>query len=274
MPSEPPLVPDLVYRVTPQRPLRLDLRLPQDVTAPPLILYIPMGGMRGCRKDNESLPVWIVEHGFALASIECRVTSEAIAPAQIHDCRAAVRWLRAHADEFGFSGDRIGAWGHSAGGHLAALLAMPGDHPDLEETGAEHSGVSCRIQAACDACGAPHDIAYFARPDVRERHAGVAENMDLYLGGPVPEHRDLARLISPATYISPQSAPILIIQGQSDRIVPPEESLQFFGRLIEAGVDATMRSLPGIGHGWDSALTRGDIASFFTRTLKPQVTNS
>lgn len=264
---------DICYRNTPERALRLDLRVPEAGPPPPLVLYIPMGGMRGCRKDNENLPVWIVEHGFALASIECRVSSEAIAPAQIHDCKAAVRWLRAHAGEFGFSGDRIGAWGHSAGGHLAALLATSGDHPDLEETGAEHSGVSCRIQAACDACGAPHDHAYFARPDVRERHAGVAENMDLYLGGLVPERLDLARLASPATYISPRCAPILIIQGQIDRVVPPEESLQFFGHLVEVGADATMRSLPGIGHGWDSALTRDDIASFFTRTLKPPVTN-
>lgn len=259
--------PDLCYRDTPQRPLLLDLRVPEGCDEPPpLILRIPMGGFRGCRKENA--PEWIVQHGFALATIQARVTSETIAPTQIHDCKAAVRWLRAHAREYGYRGDAIGAWGHSAGGNLAALLATSGDHPALEEPGCAHADVSARVQAACDACGAPHDMTYFARPDVRERHPQVAENLDLYLGGHVAERTELASLVSPATYVSKDCPPVLIIQGEEDKIVPPEESVAFHSLLLMAGVDTTLRLLPRTGHGWDAAVTADQTVAFFKRTLR------
>ena len=121
---------ELIYRHTTQRVLRLDLHIPRRVPKPPLVMYIPMGGMRSCPK--EQAPLWLTEHGFAFASIECRVSSEAIAPAPVWDCKTAVRWLRFHADEYRFNANAIGAWGHSAGGLLAALLATSGDSPELK----------------------------------------------------------------------------------------------------------------------------------------------
>ncbi len=258
---------NLCYRITPQRPLLMDLRLPEGCRKPPLILYIPMGGMRECRKDRESVPWWIVERGFALASIECRVSDEAIAPTQIWDCMAAVRWLRAHADEFGFRPGAIGAWGHSAGGMLAALLATAGDSPALRERGAENADISTQIQAVCDSCGAPHDITSFADPAISAHYAPVAENLRMYLGGSVGERLDLARSVSPATYISRACPPLLLIQGERDQDIPPRDIVSFHQALLKAGVDSTLRLLPDVGHGWPIGLAAEDIVAFFRKTL-------
>ena len=137
-----------------------------------------MAGMRQCLRKKT--PWWLVDHGFALASIDCRGSDDAIAPAAVHDCKASVRWFRAHAQEFGYRPDSIGAWGHSAGGLLAALLATSGEVRALEGDG-PHLNVSSRVQSACDECGAPHDIGYFADPAIQSRFSIVAENLRLYL---------------------------------------------------------------------------------------------
>lgn len=256
---------DIVYAGTPQRPLRLDLRLPDSPATPPLVLYIPMGGMRSCPK--EAAPYWLVDQGFAMASIEARTSSEAIAPAAVHDCKAAVRWLRAHADEYRYDGDAIGAWGHSAGGLLAALLATSGDRSELEGDGPPR-GLSSKVQAAVDCCGSPHDLMYFAKPGIKRRFAPVAENLRLYLGGELEEKAELARLVSPRTYVSPDCPPIFIIHGDRDSVVPVEESIEFHEELRAAGVDSRLRILPDIDHSWPEELTRHDIVAFFQRTLR------
>ena len=257
--------PDLPFAQTPQRTLRLDLRVPKSPSKPPLVMYLPVGGMRSCVKENA--PWWLTDHGFAMASVEIRVSPEVIAPAPVYDCKAAVRWLRAHAEQYGFSAAAIGAWGHSAGGLLASLLGTSGGVRELEGDGG-NAGVSSRVQAVCDECGAPHDLSYFARPEIKSRFAPVAENLRIYLGGAVEERPDLARRVSPQTYVSGQCPPVLLLHGDADGIVPVEETIRFHEALTSAGVDATLRVLPGTGHGWDPALTRGDIAAFFERTLR------
>jgi acetyl esterase/lipase len=223
-----------------------------------------MGGMRACPKEGAQW--WLTEHGFAMASIEARVSAEVIAPAQVHDCKAAVRWLRSHAVQYGYSPDAIGVWGHSAGGLLAALLGTSGDLAELEGDG--NAGVSSRVQAVCDECGAPHDFSWFARPDIKTRFAPVAENLRLYLGGPVEERQELARFVSPQTYVSNNCPPMLLIHGDKDDVVPVEETINFHQVLKSAGVDSTLRILPGIGHGWDASLTKLDILAFFERILQ------
>jgi len=256
---------DIVYARTPQRPLRLDLRVPRSKHCRPLVLYIPMGGMSECVKEHA--PWWLTEHGFAMASIEARVSSEAIAPAAANDCKAAVRWLRANAEQYGYSPDAIGVWGHSAGGNLAALLGTAGDVAALEGDGG-NAGISSCVQAVCDECGAPHDFAWFARPAIKSRFPGVSGNVHRYFGAPIEERLELARLVSPQTYVSANCPPMLLLHGAADTVVPVEETQHFYQTLKAAGVDATLRVLPGIGHGWDAALTRNDIVVFFKRTLR------
>ncbi|MCG3149207.1 MAG: hypothetical protein PCFJNLEI_02667 [Verrucomicrobiae bacterium] len=257
---------DIVYSRPPQRALRLDLRVPQAERRPPLIMHIPVGGLRCC--DRAWTPWWLTDEGFAMASIETRVSPEVTAPAIVHDCKAAVRWLRANAERYGYAPDAIGVWGHSAGGLLASFLATSGDIAEVEGDGG-HPGVSSRVQAACDQCGAPHDFSWFARPEIKSRFPGVVGNLRAYLGGLVEEKPELARQMSPQTYVSRNCPPVLLIHGENDDVVPVEETINFHQALTAVGVDSTLKILPGIGHGWDGALTHADIAAFFQRTLRP-----
>lgn len=257
-------IPDIPYRQTPQRTLCLDLHLPEGVTNPPLVLFLPVSGLRSCYWKNP--PLWIVERGFALASIDCRVCPEVTALDLIADCKAAVRWLRVHAKEYGYNGERIATWGHSAGGLLASTLATSGDAPELRGDG-EHLDVSDAVQAACDECGVPHDLMFFARPDIKRDYAPVYENICLYVGGPLEENEELARRVSSPTYITAQCPPMLLIHGDKDDAVPVEEMVTFHEALQEKGVDSTLKILPGIGHAWPVEMTQDDITQFFRRTL-------
>lgn len=241
--------PDLIYAVRPERTLQLNLQVPDGVPNPPLVMYIPMGSFAVCPRDKGAW--WLTEHGFAVASIDARVRSEAPAPAAHDDCVAAVRWLRENAGKYGYRSDAIAAHGHSAGGLLASYLATTGE-----------------VNAACDECGVPHDFRFFTRPDIKAKYAKVTENLRIYLGGPVEERLELARQVSPATHISKRTAPLLLLQGEADATVPAEEMVEYHRLLVAAGVDVTLKLLPGVGHGWDSNLTRADVVSFFNRILR------
>jgi dipeptidyl aminopeptidase/acylaminoacyl peptidase len=110
-------------------------------------------------------------------------------------------------------------------------------------------------------------MTYFARPDVAARYDKVAENLRLWLGGPVAERLDLARLVSPSQYVNAQCPPILLLHGDQDDITPLAETELFYEQLRAAGVDATLKVLPGVGHSRVEELIRPDIVAFFRRTL-------
>lgn len=246
------------------RELFLDLYLPDEAaTALPTVMMIPVGGWRNSQRPEQ--PPWLVDIGFAVAAIDCRVHPEVTAPATVFDCKAGVRWLRAKGHEYGLDPERIGTWGSSAGGHLSALMAVTGEVDELEGEGG-NPGVSSRIQAACDQCG-PTDLERMADPALAAENPVLQEVTDNFVGGPVAEHRDTARLVSPLRYVSPSCAPILILHGDEDPTVPVAESVIFHQALTEAGVDATLHVLKGEKHGWDAALTRDRIVAFFQRTL-------
>ena len=147
---------DLVYKTVNGAVLTLDLYCPEKFSgAVPVIIYIHGGGWRSGRKER-CPAVALVQDGYAVASIDYRLTSTAPFPAQIEDCKAAVRWLRANAAKYNLDADRIGVWGMSAGGHLAALLGTSGGVPELEGSG-DNMQYSSQVQAVCDVAG-PADL--------------------------------------------------------------------------------------------------------------------
>src|SRR5882724_12604171 len=150
---------DVEYARVGNRPLLLDLYLRDASTEPaPVVVWIHGGGWSA--GDKFPTPAArLVAAGYAVASIEYRLTGEAKFPAQIHDCKAAIRWLRASARKYNLDAAHIGVWGHSSGGHLVSLLGTSGDVKELE--GAEgNTDQSSRVQAVCDFCG-PSDFAAF-----------------------------------------------------------------------------------------------------------------
>ncbi|MFG0333766.1 MAG: prolyl oligopeptidase family serine peptidase [Maioricimonas sp. JB049] len=255
---------DLVYSRPDAEPLRLDLYRPKKFDGRlPVVMWVHGGGWK--QGDKARCPaVWLTEHGFAVASIEYRLTDRAQWPAQINDCRAAVRWLRRHADEYELDGERIGAWGGSAGGHLVALLGTL-DAPADEV-------VSSRVQAVCDWYG-PTDLLTMP-PNVvsetRTREQVAGSNGARLLGRPVPDVPDLARQASALYQVSSDDPPFLIMHGEKDPGVPLEQSKRLHDRLREAGVASTLSIVAGAGHGGKLFRTpevRAVVREFFVQSL-------
>src|SRR5690606_7893729 len=143
---------DLTYAKAGDAELKLDLYVPDGVDSPPLAVWIHGGAWRFGSKDNP--PANFVDSGFALASVEFRQSTEAAFPAMVHDIKAAIRYLRANAQEYGYSAERIAISGASSGGHLAALVGLTSGGAEPEGDLGEHTDVSSDVQAVLDYCRA------------------------------------------------------------------------------------------------------------------------
>jgi acetyl esterase/lipase len=253
---------DVAYVTRASGPLGLDLYVPRGAAGPlPVVVMVPGGGWRNCEKTG--LPRFLLAHGFAIAGINYRLSSVAKAPANLHDCQAAVRWVREHAATHGLDAGRIGLYGASAGGHLTALLALSGDAPELAE---QPGSSSCAVQAACAVCG-PSDLSRIAIAEHRAAFPLLYEVTEQYLGGPVAERAELARLVSPLTYATRPGPPLLLIHGEADMVVPVAETTILAEALSRAGQPVTTRLIPGAGHGWLLEASQAEVAAFFRRHL-------
>jgi len=266
---------DLRYGPHAERNL-LDLYLPA-VRSPaplPVIIWLHSGGWYLGDKGHGGLARAYVARGYAVASINYRLSQHAIFPAQIEDCQRAIRWLRAHAGDHGLDPGRIGAWGTSAGGHLVALLATAADKfPAAADD--PHRHLSAAIAVGC-AQNPPTDLlAWDAQalpnPSVV---AGAPDSMvERLLGGPLAERRALAELASPLRHVSARSAPFFLIHGDADRAVSPKQSATFHAALRAAGVESTLHVIPGAGHVGDvftQGMPHAAIAAFFDQHLQSQ----
>jgi len=248
--------------------LALDLYMPADVNNPPLILFIHGGAWRFGSRDSVST-IDLVDHGFALASVSFRLSPVAPLPAQVHDIKGAIRFLRAHADEFGFDGDHIGITGVSSGGHLAALVGLTnGSEPHEGEVGG-NVGVSSDVQSVVSYFGASNltSILNQSTPfglNVRE------PALELLLGGSVDDQVDLARFGSPVFQVDPNDPPLLLLHGDQDPQMPINQSHELHGVAKEKGLDVAFEVVHGAAHGgaafFDAERT-ALVAEFFTRTL-------
>jgi len=262
----PKVLRDLPYVEGGHQRNRLDLYLPEKSAGPrPLVVWIHGGGWQGGSKEGCPV-VGFVAQGYVAASINYRLSQHAVFPAQIEDCKAAIRWLRTHAAMYGIDPDRIGVWGASAGGHLVALLGTTGGVKELEGNGG-HLDQSSRVQCVVDLLG-PSDFLSWD-PNF---NPGVYTMITHLLGGPVPQNRDKARKASPLTYVDKNSAPFLIEHGDKDSLVPLEQSQLLASALKKAGVEVTLQVLPGSGHGgpaFTSPENRKLIVDFFAKHLHP-----
>jgi len=248
---------------------RLDLYLPeQPGRARPLIVSIHGGGWVSGSKSPRK-PTAFIQLGFAYASIDYRFSKDAVFPAQIQDCKAAIRWLRAHAGEYGIDPGRIGVWGSSAGGHLVALLGVTGQVHDFD-TG-PNLDQSSAVQCVVDLYG-PSDFLNPGQGPGKSR-PGMISVVNLLLGGPVEAHQALARLASPVYFVTKEAPPFLILHGDQDPIVPLQQSQELNAALQKAGVESTLHVVPGAVHA-DPAFFKPEnenlIRDFLVSHLKPQ----
>ena len=271
-------------------PLALDLYLPAGDTPHPLLLYIHGGGwMEGSKDGCPAEP--FVQRGYAVACVDYRLAratpegcpAELSFPAPVRDLRAAVRWLRQHAAEYGLDPDRFGAFGDSSGGHLAALLGVSHGVPIPGE--AANEGASDAVQAVADwfgpvdvtqgpvafeddPCTTPWDtlVATYGGEETPYFYWTAAWGM--FLGGSLADPAVLERAAqaSPLTYIDADDPPFLIVHGEADDMVPPEQSERLATALQEAGVEVTLLRLPDVGHGFGSP-DGGVMPEFLEPTL-------
>ncbi|MCX7603941.1 MAG: alpha/beta hydrolase [Bryobacteraceae bacterium] len=265
---------DLVYAQPGGRPLHLDLYLPEQGARPlPVVVWIYGGAWRAGSKDDGQTrgALWLTEHGYAVAAFNYRLSQTAKFPAQIHDAKAAVRWLRRHADEYGLDPQRIAAWGASAGGHLAALLGVTAGVPELE--GPEYDPrIPARVQAVIDFYG-PTD---FLQMDAHALPGGMkhdpADSPESQLiGGPIQENPEKVRRANPAAYVTPDAAPFLILHGERDPLVPVHQSELLFEALKKAGVPVVFHKIAGAGHGgpeFQNSVARAMVLAFLDGHLR------
>ena len=235
---------DVVFGIGGSRPLRLNIARPKPLPENPMpvIIHIHGGGFRaGSYQGPENYP--LAEKGYFTINIEYRLSTEAVFPAQIEDCKAAVRWLRANAEKYNLNIDRIGVWGGSAGGHLSALVGTSGDVPEIEGKGGSAEFSSC-VHAVVDLFG-PTDFMKI------ERCHGNPDSAEcLLVGGLLEEKADVVKMANPITYVKKNNPPFLIIHGENDRIVPYSQSELLYAALKKVGVDVTLVKVENAGHGF------------------------
>jgi acetyl esterase/lipase len=238
---------DLAYVTHGHPRQKLDLYVPGVDAPAPLVVYIHGGAFRAGDKA-EHAPLEYLAEGYALAAINYRLSQHALFPAQIEDCKAAVRWLRAHAKEYGLDPRRVAVGGSSAGGHLAAMVGTA-HHVKAFDVG-EHLDVSSRVQAVLDYFG-PTD---FLQMDAHRPPGGMVHDTpdspeSQLVGGPIQENPDRVARANPITYITAGAPPFLIVHGDRDPLVPHHQSVLLATALEKAGVPVTFYTVEGGGHG-------------------------
>jgi len=231
--------------------LKLDIALPKEKNGKPLpvVVLIFGGGWAYGSKENwkDDLKTF-ANNGYLCAAINYRLAPKYKFPAQIEDCKCAVRFLRAKAKEYNIDSDRIACMGYSAGGHLSALMGTSGGVKELEGTGGwpEHSS---KIQAVIDYCG-PTDIW-----KLKGGKKDVNEMLVNFIGKRALEDKEKVQLASPAYFASKDAPPFLIIHGEKDPLVPVSQARELETALKAAGAEVTLKVDPNGGHGGYDVVT-------------------
>jgi acetyl esterase/lipase len=238
---------DILYAVIDGRELGLDLYLPNDVDNPPLLVWVHGG--RWLRRTKEDIfTTALVEEGFAIASIDFRLSVDAPFPAQIHDIKAAIRFLRANATTYGYDATRIGIHGRSSGGHLTALVGVTNGSQELEGSVGEHLDQSSDVQAVVSYFGASNLTSILDQSTpfgVTLRSAALA----LLLGGSLEQKMELAKLASPVFHVDATDPPLLLLHGDQDPQMPINQAHELHGVYKEHGLPVHFEVIHGAVHG-------------------------
>lgn len=242
---------DIVYERVGDRELPLDLYQPMADEPTPLVIWIHGGGWKNGSKNGAGPALALLDRGYAVASVEYRLSGEAIFPAAIEDCKAAVSFLRLHAKKFNLDPDRFGVWGSSAGGHLVALLGTTNDATEFDTHGVTRKA-SAKVQAVCNWFG-PTDFLRMNDFPGRIDHDAADSPESRFIGGLIQQNKDKTKRANPITYVSPSDPPFLHLHGESDQLVPFNQSELLHAALTDAGVPSTLYKVVGGDHGFRGA---------------------
>jgi acetyl esterase/lipase len=256
----------LVYGKGGDRDMKLDLAMPKNGAGPfPAIVCVHGGGWRqGQRQSLGQLTETLAARGYVAVTVSYRLSNVARFPAQIEDCKAAVRWLRANANKYKINPDRIGAVGFSAGGHLVCLLGTSRKKDGLEGKGGNPEQ-SSRVQAV---------VSFFGPTNfVTKDWSDQVENTFLVpvLGATFKDRPELYKRLSPIVYVSKEAPPFLFFHGNKDPLCGLRHSRELAEKLRKVGVPARVVVMEGEGHGWRGKKlveTVDQTIAFFDKILK------
>ncbi len=268
---------DILYVPGGDEAQKLDLYLPEqpDNKPRPLLVWIHGGGWRGGSKAGGP-SAGMVGKGYIAASVEYRFSQKALFPAQIQDCQAALRWLRANSKKYGIDPERVGVWGGSAGGHLSALVGTAGGKQAFAPIGG-HAEQSDRVQAVCNFYGPANftSVMQQAADDQNVKNIFKFNTpTDPYsglIGVALDTDRKKTDAVSPVHYVSKDCPPMLILHGMKDALVPYAQSVELAAALRGKGVEVLFQTLPGAGHGgpvFGKPAVNTMIEKFFDKHLK------
>jgi acetyl esterase/lipase len=256
---------DVEYAKAGEAILKLDIYQPKVPSSKPrpCVVWIHGGGWRSGNKSGGAprLAPLVATGDYVGVSVEYRLIDVAIWPAQIHDCKAAIRYLRANSNRLGIDPDKIGVWGASAGGHLVSLLGTSGDVKDVEgDLGT--TGVSSRVACVVDFCG-PSD---FLLAGIGAPRVGDQVNIALF-GGPLKEKEAAARQASPVTYVTADDPPFLIMHGTQDNTVNIRQAERLYEAQKNAGASTIFVKVEGGGHGFGGPEVSSRVKAFLDKHL-------
>ena len=237
---------DVVYATVDGKPLALDLHLPPGVTTPPLVVWVHGGAWRSGDKDEVPRP--ILEKGFAIASVNYRLSGDARFPAAVHDIKAAVRFVRANAAKYGYRAERIAIGGSSAGAHLAALVGVTNGHKELEGSVGTNLATSSNVQAILDYYGAS-DLTTILEQSTPFGLGVRVPALEAWLGGRPENVKALAQLASPVLHVDRSDPPLHLLHGDRDPQMPINQAHQLEGAYKALGLDVSLDVVHGAAHG-------------------------
>ena len=266
VPSNVTFTRDIEFANPDNQHLQVDLAQPKDGQGPfPAVVCIHGGGFRaGKREGYDKLLLTLAQHGYVAITVTYRLAPAYQFPAAVHDCKAAVRWLRANSAKYHVDPTRIGAMGGSAGGHLAQFLGVTAGVPQFEGEGNldQSSAVSCVVNFY-----GPSDFT-----KSYDKSVDAKEVLPLFLGGDLSTKRNEHIIASPLYWVTPNAAPTLYLHGTADEYVAYEQATWIVDKLKAATVEAELVGFEGAGHGLKGVppdKTEGLMLAFFDKHLKP-----
>lgn len=247
IPENIEIIKDVVYGEVDGIKLYLDIVKPKmNYSKMPAIVFIHGGGWKSGDKNSGIFRlIPFAQKGYFCVSINYRLSGIAKFPAQIEDCKCAIRFLRANFEKYNIDPDKIGVWGTSAGGHLASLLGTTADIKEFEGKGG-WEGYSSKVNAVCDWFGPSDFLVGFEKSEkIGSPYAVISE----LLGGPIEELKEKARKASPVYYVNKNCPPFLIMHGDKDNVVPFIQSQILYEKLKENNVPVTLVKIKDAGHG-------------------------
>ena len=255
---------DIVYAEADGKKLQLDIYKPKVQKEPYLVVWVHGGAWNTGNKEKP--PLGLLPFGYALASVDFRASTEKPFPADVHDIKAAIRFLRANASKYGYKSDKIIIWGSSSGGHLAALVATTNNNEALEGNLGDFTNTSSSVQACIDFFGPTNFLTILNQSTPHGLNVRLPA-LAILLGKPLDQVTELAKLASPVYQVDTSDPPLFIVHGEQDIQVPINQSIELMSAYKSKNLKVQIEFIPNAGHS-DPAYAKKELMEKIDRFLK------